>query len=92
MKIAIDFVSPENIDRCERLTKEFREQNQRKAWKEDVLQLRTMMWFAWQSCSKKESELKEDETVLGGQLTTSGESSQNGMRSEGEPVNGVVVL
>lgn len=57
MKIAIDFVSPENIDRCEKLTKEFREQNQRKAWKEDVLQLRTMMWFAWQSCSKMESEL-----------------------------------
>jgi lysine-specific demethylase 3 len=50
MKVAIDFVSPENIDRCERLTKEFREQNQSKVWKEDVLQLRTMMWFAWQSC------------------------------------------
>ena len=50
MKIAIDFVSPENIDRCETLTKEFREQNQSMQWKEDVLQLRTMMWFAWLSC------------------------------------------
>lgn len=60
MKIAIDFVSPENIDRCEKLTKEFREQNQRKAWKEDVLQLRTMMWFAWQSCSKRELELRKE--------------------------------
>jgi hypothetical protein len=50
MKIAIDFVSPENIDRCEALTKEFREQNQSMQWKEDVLQLRTMMWFAWLSC------------------------------------------
>ena len=50
MKVASDFVSPENIDRCEKLTKEFREQNQSKVWKEDVLQLRTMMWFAWQSC------------------------------------------
>jgi lysine-specific demethylase 3 len=79
MKIAIDFVSPENIDRCEKLTKEFREQNQRKAWKEDVLQLRTMMWFAWQSCSKKELELDEDETSLGGQLTVvSGENPKNG--------------
>jgi hypothetical protein len=54
MKIAIDFVSPENIDRCERLTKEFREQNQSMAWKEDVLQLRTMMWFAWLSCARQE--------------------------------------
>lgn len=50
MKIAIDFVSPENIDRCEALTMEFREQNQSMQWKEDVLQLRTMMWFAWLSC------------------------------------------
>ena len=50
MKIAIDFVSPENIDRCEALTREFREQNQSMQWKEDVLQLRTMMWFAWLSC------------------------------------------
>ena len=50
MKIAIDFVSPENIDRCEVLTMEFREQNQSMQWKEDVLQLRTMMWFAWLSC------------------------------------------
>jgi lysine-specific demethylase 3 len=60
MKIAIDFVSPENIDRCEQLTKEFREQNQAKAWKEDVLQLRTMMWFAWQSCAANEKALKGD--------------------------------
>jgi lysine-specific demethylase 3 len=63
MKIAVDFVSPENIDRCEKLTKEFREQNQKRIWKEDVLQLRTMMWFAWQSCTKKESELNEQETL-----------------------------
>ncbi|KAH9483086.1 Lysine-specific demethylase 3A [Psilocybe cubensis] len=61
MKIAIDFVSPENIDRCEKLTKEFREQNQSKVWKEDVLQLRTMMWFAWQSCCIKEEEIHNAE-------------------------------
>lgn len=86
MKIAIDFVSPENIDRCEKLTREFREQNQRKAWKEDVLQLRTMMWFAWQSCGKKESELNEDETSLGGQLTVVSEESQKNDVAEPEPV------
>jgi lysine-specific demethylase 3 len=61
IKIAIDFVSPENIDRCEKLTKEFREQNQSKVWKEDVLQLRTMMWFAWQSCSILEAGLDKEE-------------------------------
>ena len=53
----MDFVSPENIERCENLTKEFREQNQSMVWKEDVLQLRTMMWFAWLSCCLQEKEM-----------------------------------
>ncbi|KAI0677004.1 Clavaminate synthase-like protein [Trametes maxima] len=57
IKVACDFVSPENIERCENLTREFREQNQSMAWKEDVLQLRTMMWFAWLSCTRQEKEL-----------------------------------
>lgn len=52
IKIAVDFVSPENIARCAKLTKEFREENDIKAWKEDVLQLRTMMWHAWVSCQR----------------------------------------
>ena len=43
IKVACDFVSPENILRCEKLTEEFRDQNQSMVWKEDVLQLRTMM-------------------------------------------------
>jgi len=54
IKVAVDFVSPENIARCEKLTGEFREQNQSMVWKEDVLQLRTMMWFAWLSCTRQE--------------------------------------
>lgn len=57
IKIAIDFVSPENIDRCARLTKEFREQNKSRVWKEDVLQLRSMMWFAWVSSNLQGSKL-----------------------------------
>ncbi|KAI0069112.1 Clavaminate synthase-like protein [Artomyces pyxidatus] len=56
IKVAVDFVSPENIARCEKLTGEFREQNQSMVWKEDVLQLRTMMWFAWLSCTRQEAE------------------------------------
>ena len=58
IKVACDFVSPENIERCEILTREFREQNQSMAWKEDVLQLRTMMWFAWLSCARQEKEME----------------------------------
>jgi lysine-specific demethylase 3 len=60
IKIATDYVSPENIDRCTKLTKEFREQNKSKVWKEDILQLKTMMWFAWQSCSRQEKRLREE--------------------------------
>ncbi|KAI0269299.1 hypothetical protein BC834DRAFT_820114 [Gloeopeniophorella convolvens] len=56
IKVAVDFVSPENIARCEKLTGEFREQNQSMVWKEDSLQLRTMMWFAWLSCTRQEEE------------------------------------
>lgn len=59
IKVASDYVSPENIERCERLTKEFREQNQSKVWKEDVLQLRTMMWFAWLSCCDREKTVSD---------------------------------
>ncbi|CDO74624.1 hypothetical protein BN946_scf184325.g11 [Trametes cinnabarina] len=59
IKVACDFVSPENIGRCENLTREFREQNQSMAWKEDVLQLRTMMWFAWLSCCRQEKEIMD---------------------------------
>ncbi|KIY45127.1 hypothetical protein FISHEDRAFT_49906 [Fistulina hepatica ATCC 64428] len=56
MKVAIDFVSPEHVGRCQKLTQEFREQNYRRLWKEDVLQVKNMLWYAWQSCSR---QLKE---------------------------------
>ncbi|KAJ3776204.1 hypothetical protein FB446DRAFT_778258 [Lentinula raphanica] len=59
IKVAVDFVSPENVQRCEKLTQEFREQNQSKVWKEDVLQLKTMMWFAWLSCCQQLEEQEE---------------------------------
>lgn len=60
VKVAIDFVSPENVTRCEQLTQEFREQNQGLKWKEDVLQLKTMMWFAWLSCAHEEERARKE--------------------------------
>lgn len=56
IKVAIDFVSPENLARCEILTKEFRALNASQVWKEDVLQLKTMMWYAWLGCRRQERE------------------------------------
>ncbi|KAJ7489494.1 Clavaminate synthase-like protein, partial [Mycena latifolia] len=50
IKVATDFVSPHNIQRCEKLTREFQVQNIGLPWKEDVLWLKSMLWFAWHSC------------------------------------------
>ncbi|PVG00557.1 hypothetical protein CPB86DRAFT_871842 [Serendipita vermifera] len=48
IKVAVDFVSPENLARCAQLTQEFRNENERVAWKEDILQLSNMCWSAWE--------------------------------------------
>ena len=60
IKVAVDFVSPENVDRCGALTREFREQNQASAWKEDVLQLRHMMYHAWNSMRRLRQQTPVD--------------------------------
>ncbi|CAO1629270.1 unnamed protein product [Parajaminaea phylloscopi] len=58
MKIAVDFVSPENVRRCFSLTAEFRSLNNSllKSWKEDALQLKTMLWHAWRACRSLEGQ------------------------------------
>lgn len=84
VKVACDFVSPDNIERCERLTEEFRDQNQSMAWKEDVLQLRTMMWYAWLSCRKQLQQNKEkwgigderEETANAGEIAIADENGR----------------
>ncbi|KAG8905755.1 hypothetical protein FRB99_008328 [Tulasnella sp. 403] len=63
IKVAVDFVSPENVQRCEKLTKEFREQNQAKAWKEDVLELWQTMFHAWNSMRKVLERIRPDEEM-----------------------------
>ncbi|WVQ77932.1 hypothetical protein IAT38_000012 [Cryptococcus sp. DSM 104549] len=50
IKIALDFVSPHNVPRCQQLTRDFRNENFMKAWKDDVLQLYNVLWFAWSNC------------------------------------------
>ncbi|WWC85206.1 uncharacterized protein L201_000065 [Kwoniella dendrophila CBS 6074] len=50
IKIALDFVSPHNVRRCQQLTADFRKENFAKAWKEDVLQLYNVLWYSWLSC------------------------------------------
>ncbi|KAL1407437.1 hypothetical protein Q8F55_006870 [Vanrija albida] len=47
IKIALDFVSPHNTHRCQQLVRDFRRENFLRAWKDDVLQLYNVMWYAW---------------------------------------------
>ncbi|KAJ9120864.1 hypothetical protein QFC22_002799 [Naganishia vaughanmartiniae] len=56
IKIACDFVSPHSITRCAKLTEEFRGENVVSDWKDDVLQLNSMMWYTWLYCSKYDSD------------------------------------
>ena len=76
VKVACDFVSPENIERCETLTREFREQNQNQIWKEDVLQLRAMMWFAWLSGRRQQVKMAEENAGSSGDVRMPVESKQ----------------
>ncbi|PWN48857.1 hypothetical protein IE53DRAFT_388938 [Violaceomyces palustris] len=51
IKVAVDFVSPENVSRCFKLTSEFRSMTQdSRAWKQDVLALKNTLWYAWCAC------------------------------------------
>ncbi|KAJ1300194.1 hypothetical protein OPQ81_011943 [Rhizoctonia solani] len=82
IKIAIDFVSIENIDRCEKLTTEFRNENDTFTWKEDVLQLRTMMMYAWRSATQLRkcwyddlAKLQEGGEISGGNSSDSPHSA-----------------
>jgi len=60
IKVAVDFVSPENVARCATLTQEFRNENEVVQWKEDVLQLKAMMLHAWLSCTLLENAMVKD--------------------------------
>ncbi|WWC69738.1 uncharacterized protein I206_103681 [Kwoniella pini CBS 10737] len=62
IKIALDFVSPHNVKRCQQLTQDFRKENFAKAWKEDVLQLYNVLWYSWLSCIEtRQRRIRESE-------------------------------
>jgi hypothetical protein len=58
IKIAADFVSTDNLARCANLTAEFRDQNVEEAWKEDVPQLKCLLWHAWMSLQRQPDLLR----------------------------------
>ncbi|KAM0747833.1 hypothetical protein T439DRAFT_328506 [Meredithblackwellia eburnea MCA 4105] len=53
IKVASDFVSIENVNRCWKVTDEFREQTKDKTlWRSDILQLKSQLLWAWKSCER----------------------------------------
>ncbi|XP_031494118.1 lysine-specific demethylase JMJ26 [Nymphaea colorata] len=73
IKVALDFVSPENVQECVRLTKEFRLLPKRHRAKEDKLEVRKMALYAVSAAVKEAQKLIEE-------LSPSLEA----MRSEGD--------
>ncbi|WAR56969.1 hypothetical protein PtB15_8B13 [Puccinia triticina] len=60
IKVAADFVSPHSIERCIKLTEEFRVQNheRRKPWREDLLQINQMLLYAFMSTGRNLEEFQ----------------------------------
>ncbi|GEM11055.1 jumonji domain containing protein [Rhodotorula toruloides] len=55
IKVATDFVSVENVARCWKVSDEFRQQIKDKfLWRSDVLQLKSMLLWAWRSAERFE--------------------------------------
>jgi hypothetical protein len=53
IKVAMDYVSPENVSRCAQLTGEFRLLSQGHRRKQDILQLNSILYHAWLDCEAK---------------------------------------
>ncbi|CAN6483403.1 unnamed protein product [Victoria cruziana] len=60
IKVALDFVSPENVQECVRLTKEFRMLPKRHRAKEDKLEVRKMALYAVSAAVKDAEKLIKD--------------------------------
>ncbi|KAI9340853.1 hypothetical protein BDR26DRAFT_802598 [Obelidium mucronatum] len=50
VKAACDFVSPENLSACVQLTNEFRALSKTHRRREDLLNLKSILWSTWSSC------------------------------------------
>lgn len=51
----------DNVSRCQQLTSDFRNENFVKAWKEDVLQLYNVLWYAWLSSREARGRRLQEE-------------------------------
>ncbi|CAI0467729.1 unnamed protein product [Linum tenue] len=56
-KVAVDFVSPENVSECLRLTEEFRQLPKNHRAREDKLEIKKMMVYAMEEAVRDLEEL-----------------------------------
>ena len=52
IKTAVDFVSPEGVERSMMVSNEFRQLTKNHKRKEDILQIKNMIFHAWKDCQK----------------------------------------
>ncbi|GAA6013112.1 hypothetical protein JCM10207_006176 [Rhodosporidiobolus poonsookiae] len=61
IKVASDFVSVENVGRCWKVSDEFRTQTKdRNLWRSDVLQLKSMLLWAWYSAERFDRAIPDE--------------------------------
>lgn len=56
--MAADFLSVEGLAACKALANEFREDNLGDAWKDDVLQLKNQLYYAWLSLQRHPEDVR----------------------------------
>ncbi|KAF7977001.1 hypothetical protein HWV62_4930 [Athelia sp. TMB] len=60
IKIALDFVDVDSLDRTVQLAREFRQHRLATGQGDDVLQVKTLLWHAWNSLCEQADKLKVD--------------------------------
>jgi hypothetical protein len=81
IKVALDFVSPENVQECVRLTDEFRQLPMDHWAKEDKLEVKKMVLYAAEEAVKYLGDIP----IQLMENTATSESDMNGKRHPGRP-------
>ncbi|KAJ3099571.1 hypothetical protein HK100_004868 [Physocladia obscura] len=77
IKAACDFVSPENLRACVRLTGEFRKLSKTHRRREDLLNLKSTLWSVWMSCPLLKESEQDLPPVLGEPEVSSNQSTES---------------
>ncbi|KAJ1923106.1 hypothetical protein LPJ71_000961, partial [Coemansia sp. S17] len=87
VKVAMDFVSPERVEHCRRLTGEFRQLDSRHPRSRDLLQLGNILWwtFAGQQPTPKQPALSESDSEDENRQRQPKQKAKSGSRPKKQP-------